>query len=563
MDWPGSWAKQEAALATALGDRFVALIDAGDGAAARVAERAAEGGESSDLQDIWAFLEEVRLDGGLDAVAVFDSRGDILAWAGNHQGLVPLEARSGFDRYVYGEHPLYAYLYFTARIPGAGGTAMAAALLKSDLPPAIQARRSDFVARFLDETGGVINVSRSDRAVGPVIRDLRWDDRSLFSISFEQPTQGEAIEAVRLGWGRVVAALVLVAWLVLAVGGRGGRGPRDDGWRVAPAYNGASAVRRAARSPVALFPGPVSVAGPLGGTLGRVLVIALSGALIVGVAPIRPVGKTGALFGGIVAGIGFVTVTLWVSAAPTLSYLGGEERYWLAYQGTLALLLALVAVVALWLGRGARSQASPALTLTGLTGAVALGLLVHVWFRSTPPPPHWLVTLWAVPVVVTALGLGSRADWRGSFATWVAALVVGISASLPFAWGDRIAARMEFAHGELETLGSQVDPYLQFLLEGLPEKADSLHGTGATGVELLYGVWRTSGLAQEGVPVWLDLWTSGGMPGEVLRIGVSGPRPPVADDYLDEARLGAVDTVLRLDRRTRTIWRWPRCRTAR
>ena len=72
------------------------------------------------------------------------------------------------------------------------------------------------------------------------------------------------------------------------------------------------------------------------GRWGRVLVISLSSALIVGVAPIRPVGKTGALFGGIVAGVGFATVTLWVAAAPTLSYLGGDERYWLAYQGTLA-----------------------------------------------------------------------------------------------------------------------------------------------------------------------------------------------------------------------------------
>ncbi len=548
QDWPGSWATQEAALATALGDRFVALIDAGDGAVAQVAARAAEGGQESDLQDIWTFLEEVRLDGGLDAVAVFDSRGDILAWAGNHQGLVPLEARSGLDRYVYGEHPLYAYLYFTARIPGAGGTAMAAALLKSDLPPAIQAERSDFVARFLAETGGVINVSRSDRAAGPVIRDLTWDGRSLFSISFEQPTQGEVIEAIRLGWGRVVASLVLLAWLVLAVGGRGAEAHAT--------MAGASLLLLMALLPFGellgvpwLFsPGQFLLPGPWGGTLGRVLVIALSSALIVGVAPIRPVGKTGALFGGIVAGVGFATVTLWVAAAPTLSYLGGDERYWLAYQGTLALLLALVAVVALWLGRGARSQGSPALTLTGLTGAVTLGLLVHLWFRSTPPPPHWLVALWAVPVVVTALGLGSRPDWRGSFATWVAAIVVGISASLPFAWGDRIAARMEVARGELETLGSQVDPYLQFLLEGLPEKADSLHRAGATGVELLYGVWRTSGLAQEGIPVWLDIWTSGGMPGEVLRIGVSGPRPPVADDYLEEARLGAVDAVLRLDR---------------
>ena len=121
-DWDRFRSGREARLEAALDQRFETLIDRGTVAASQVAGREFDGGSPG----YWAFLEDVRREADLHAIAVFDARTDLVAWAGNHQGVVPLDARSGWDRYVFGQGPVYSYLYFAERIGASGATAVAA-----------------------------------------------------------------------------------------------------------------------------------------------------------------------------------------------------------------------------------------------------------------------------------------------------------------------------------------------------------------------------------------------------------------------------------------------------
>ncbi len=539
-DWERFQSRHEGRLEAALDERFEALIDRGNEAVSRVAGRVLDGGSPG----YWAFLEDVRREGDLQAIVVFDARTELVAWAGNHQGMLPLEARAGWDRYVYGQGPVYSYLYFTERIDETGATAVAAVLLQSDMPPDVPEEESAFATRFRSDVGWAIRVSQSEQATGPAIRDFSWQGRAIFSISFEEVTQDRVFESVRRRWSRVVAGLAVLTWLLLLIGLRATR------------YHAAlAATTLAVLAAVLPFgdllgvsglfsPAQFLLPGTAGGTLGRVLALGLAGAFIAGLLPGSPRARRVPLLAAALAGIGFAAIIHWFSLAPTTSYLGGRPGYWLVYQCALTTALAMVTVVAFRLAnRPASAPARPFFVVAGLLLALGLGLVTNNWFVRSPPPPSWAGALWALPVGVTVLGLRPVATWRGSLVASAATVLLASSAALPFTWGGHVAAQLDVARNRLSTLGNQVDPYLQFLLEGLSEKADSLYQNGASGTGLLYGMWRASGLAQEGIPVWIDRWTPGGIPSDELRIGVSEPRPSIVDDYLDEAVAGA--SVLR------------------
>ena len=213
-DWDRFRSGREARLEAALDRRLETLIDRGTAAVSRVAGLDFDGGSPG----YWAFLEDVRREADVQAIAVFDARTDLVAWAGNHQGVVPLDARSGWDRYVFGQGPVYSYLYFTERIGASGATVVAAALLQSDMPPDVPDEEAAFATRFGSDVGRAIRITHSEQATGPAIRDFNWQERTLFSISSEEVTQGEAFESVRRAWSRVVAGLAVTAWLLLLIG---------------------------------------------------------------------------------------------------------------------------------------------------------------------------------------------------------------------------------------------------------------------------------------------------------------------------------------------------------
>ena len=91
--------------------------------------------------------------------AIYGPEGEFRLWEGVHRGVVPAELRTGEVRYLYRDRPLFSYLYFTAPIPG-GGTAMAAALIKANLPRNLEENPGDFVTDFRDVVGETSRFSR-------------------------------------------------------------------------------------------------------------------------------------------------------------------------------------------------------------------------------------------------------------------------------------------------------------------------------------------------------------------------------------------------------------------
>ena len=172
--------------------------------------------------------------------------------------------------------------------------------------------------------------------------------------------------------------------------------------------------------------------------------------------------------------------------------------------------------------------------LTAVAATLAVG---------RPGVPAWLPGVWAIPLVLLRGRLGEiDRDGTARLAVVVAAVAIGMSVSLPVAWGDRIDARRAAAESDLERLGTGPDAALESLLRGMGRSVERLDAIGARPVELLYEGWRDSGLAEAGYPVWLTLWSPGGLPEEDLPVGTQiRARPGVADAFLDD--VVASDTI--------------------
>jgi hypothetical protein len=118
---------------------------------------------------------------GVHGVAVFGPEGELLAWDGLHQGPLPDGARFGEGRYLYEDGAIFGYLYVTHPLPDGRGTAVAAALLRADLPPGLDQDRGDFTSLFLERRGARIHISREDRVEGESVWDLVWEGTVLLS----------------------------------------------------------------------------------------------------------------------------------------------------------------------------------------------------------------------------------------------------------------------------------------------------------------------------------------------------------------------------------------------
>ena len=167
-------------------------------------------------------ISRLRARSQFTALALYDPEGQLVVWDGIHQGTVPDEVRTGTVPYAY--RPLFSHLYFTEPLQGGRGTAVVAALLRSDLSPALGEDRKDFASRIRRVTGEELRISRAEQAAGEGIWDLQMGEETLFSVAVERPSEAERLERVRERWARIVGALVLAGWVVLALGGRGAPG---------------------------------------------------------------------------------------------------------------------------------------------------------------------------------------------------------------------------------------------------------------------------------------------------------------------------------------------------
>lgn len=542
-NWAEIWEEREAEVADDLTTALDALLEEGE----TVVEAATDLPADPDAR--YRALQAILDASDLAALAVYGPppANELIVWAGTHRGRVPPAVRRGESAYLYGERPLFSYLYFTAPTPETGGTVVAAALLRTDLPPTLEADPDDFASRFRREVGETLRITRAERAAGEAIWDFRWEGRSLFSVSVVPPTQSVRRAGELNRWGRVVAALALVAWIFLTLGG----GRRQVGAPMAAATLAALLLvlpfGRLLGLDGLFGPADFLLPGPLEVTLGRLLAVGLAVGVGAGLLLRRTREGSPLIAGGLVS-IAFPILVMLYESGASAGLVAGAEQQWVAFQVSLALFLILVAGGALHrsVARVESRRAGLGLTLSLFSAGALAAALAGVVATRAELSPLWAAT-WALPAMGVAWTLGSWQGWRRAMALWAAAVVLGGTAALPFAWASRLEGRMEMVEVRMGQLGAQADPYLEFLLHRLGSQVRSLWEDGAEPVEVLYRGWVESGLAEEGFPVWLTLWSSGDLDREELPIGVTAPRPPVANDFLDEAREAGAVTVRRFD----------------
>jgi two-component system, NtrC family, nitrogen regulation sensor histidine kinase NtrY len=543
--WDARDQVREAEVTEQLSRELDALLLAGEEAAARLA--ALHDPEDGRLR---APIPLDLVQSGVDAVAVFGPGGDLIAWEGNHQGPVPRDARLGLSPYIYNESALFGYLYVTRPLADGTGTAVAASLLRSDLPATLEGARIDFVSRFTSSTGSRIDVGREDRVEGEAAWGLTWEREILFSVAVLPGSEAEARDRAAARWRWAVTLLLMLVWLGTARGTRELRGGRT--------LAAASLVALALALPLGLLagegrlfsPADLLLPGPMSLTLGDVLLLGAAGVLLLGfVAPSRfpsipRVPAAGAGMGGVLAAWGI----LWLlGRSASRDLLMGPEVLWVLFQGAAFLLVSLTWAVAVQAGRRKGGPTRPGWILGAVVAALAAGGISAALVRAGGGWPALLPLGWIPPLLILIGAFGADQGWRDAMLRWVGVGVLASTLVLPWAWGTRIEARIADAEDRIERLGTRADPFLEFLLLRTGEEARELSLTGRNPVEVLYGAWAGSGLAREGVPVWLTWWSPDGFAQEELRIGVSTPRPPIPPDLRMAALIEGEIRLIRED----------------
>ncbi|MYK66326.1 MAG: HAMP domain-containing protein [Gemmatimonadetes bacterium] len=528
-DWQSHWDGRSEEVGLELERVMNELVARGDSSVTRVVGAATTAAERANLQDS---LQAVVDESGMAGAAVYGPDGRLVAWAGGHRGRVPDGAREGATHYSYHGTPLFSYLYFTAEIPDGLGTAMVASLMRSDLPEAFASGLGDFVSRFRDETGERIRIARSDTVAGPGVFDFGWEgEPPLLSFTVQEPDP-PVRRSERRGRGiHIVIALAALVWLIESFGG-----PRRD-----LPYSVAALVAAGAVLPLEgllttrhlIDPDYFRLFGPFSLPLGRVLMLSVAAVpLAVLVAPRRD--RVGNWLAPPVVALTFPLVLHWMGQGASLELLGTTDTRWIVFQASTTLILTLIAGVALACRAPGGARWVPSLVFLGIAAAAMLSIGVGVGVRVGPDVSLPLSALWMLPAVLMVRGLdGSR---RRSYMRWFCAFWLAGTAALPFAWSMRTEARLAIAESQMAQLGVTPEPYPDSLLARFARQADYMDLTGAGDVELMYQAWVTSGLAAQGSPILLTLWSAEDVPIQELGLGVKGERSPAVDAALPDLR---------------------------
>jgi HAMP domain-containing protein len=537
--WDEYWAEREAEVGgTRLDDALQGLLASGEAAADSLARMAGELALSRE-RDVTA-LKRLRVRQGASALALYDRQGQLILWDGEHRGKVPEDVQRGDQRYLYRDLPLFGYLYVTAKASN-GSVAMAAYLLRTDLSPDVGADVGDFRSEFLRETGESIRIS----AESPTISEGVWeltvpDGERLLSVVIERPELTARVSTVMGRWQAVVSMSLLLSWLLLAVGGP----PRLAAGTVAAG----SLLFLAAFLPLdridrltALFgPGLFELPGPLPVSLGRFGLLALAGFTVIAVLP-RPKLEIPFWAAGLISGLLFPLAILLTQGGLRAESLAGGRLEWIVYQGALAAVLTLIVGSALAFTR-ARPEGNQGLAAAAIVAAIALAAAGATYVALTRTLPIWWTALWFVPTSLAAASLGAWAGWQRPLVGWLMAGVLAVTAALPAAWQQQIRAEVEEGTARLTAIAAPEDLALRRGLLRLGEVADSLDRAGKGDVDVMYGAWRGSGLAEGAVPLRITMWRDAGDSGEgveaadELRIGVGTDRPGRIADIARDTR---------------------------
>jgi two-component system, NtrC family, nitrogen regulation sensor histidine kinase NtrY len=164
--------------------------------------------------------------------------------------------------------------------------------------------------------------------------------------------------------------------------------------------------------------------------------------------------------------------------------------------------------------------------------------LVLLWHPQRPLS-LWTALGWAIPFAMLARGYAPAPPRRRALRDWILAGWLAATVAIPHLWVMHTAAELEIAEGELARLGTETDPFLNFLLRQFSERAVAYHQDGEEGVNLLYHSWVASGLAREGYEAALGIWQDGELQTELRLSEVAAPpravEPALAEFGNDEA----------------------------
>jgi len=534
-DWAAYWRSRE----EHVGKRLNAELQGRENAAESAADALAAQAFSGKVAD--ATVATLRRRYGVSALALYDSADSLVVWDGVHRGRVPEDVRRGARRYLFGDLPLFSYLYVTSSA-GPAGTAVAAILLSTQLPPWLGADAGDFASRFRDEVGeGIRIVQNPPPGVGGW--DLRVGDQTLFTVLLDRPQPGVRVGEIRDRWRIIVAGITLLAWTLLAMGAPRGLTSGATAAFTLVFVAGALPFQQLTALKPLFDTARFALPAPNPVPLGRLAIMVLALVTVVTVFP-RPRPRLRPwLAGGVVAAV--YTLILWLlESALSPTALAGGGMYWSVYQAVCVLLLTLATgaiLVRVAEAGGEHRYLGPLGIALGFVLGGGAALLV--W--RTAHIPVWWPLLWGVPVTLTAASLRAWPGWRRAPVSWILAGLLASTAAIPVAWGARVHARIETGQERLERVKAPDDPAVRSALYRLGEAADSLDATGEAGVDMMYDAWAASGLGGLGQTAWLTLWSQAGVPQQELRVGVA-ERPVVSKDVFEDTLPGI--RVVRYDR---------------
>ena len=518
-NWPGKLAQREVRLVAELDQQLRALLNRGR----RVASLAAGAADRHAGRDLFTQLSALHARADVASLMVFDSAGQLVAWAGEHHGTVPPEVAAGAGPLIFSERPLFSYVYISAPAAERGRQAVAALLLESGWP-AEHFHDRGFAGRFAHRVGAQPRFVQQ----GPASWTLRMGADTVLRARFTPLSQSEWREDVahRAALGALLAALASLLLLAFA-------------WRrvaqLSATLRGglplAALAFAFALTPFELVfreqrlfsPGLFLLPGPFELTLGSVLLAAVPLAVIAAAHRPRYVAprnvRAFVAIGALAVAIGFpllLRILLRGAAAPLL-----EDGFylWGLLQGLAVLALASLVVLLLPSELPGKPQRRAALIATGAALSILFSVAVLGRWRLLDVFDAWTAVLWAIPFAFLAFGLAPYTGRASLLARWLVAVWLAGTAVVPHLWLAHLEARFEAAERDLATLGTQADPYVAYLLRRFGDEVVLRAETGEQGKELLYRAWLSSGLAGEALPLVLSTWDAAGRQELQLELG--------------------------------------------
>ncbi len=528
--WPTVQAASEHRLASRLEDRVQALVQRG-GAAAELAAELVEGwlpetvgvGRSPDRW--FDELESIRKRTGVDAVALLESDGRPVAWAGDHRGQIPRQVLADGQRVVYPGGTLFSYLYSVT--PADAGLRAVSAVLVQAGPP-VRGTTGSVADRFEAVTGQRPRFGHGSSLGAQWTLEL--DGQPVLHARWPALNHGEWRSDVSRTGRRVVFGLALVALGLLWASWLRPLGDRS--WPAGLVPMGAlsltlilAPLRQILGMERLFSPGFFLLPIPGDFLIEGVIVVLLPLAALVSTmkpAPVRPpelwlrLGIGAALAGGAFAvGAGLMAAS---AGHPMLT--GGGPLWYVLMPTTVVLLAVLTAPLIPRTTRpdGGRTPLVFGSAAVVLSMALAWGLTA--WWRPDGPPATPILLLWSVPFLLAARAVSAYVGRGERLLRWLAVGWLASTAVVPHLWTTSQATRLAAAETEVAAFGARMDPYLTYLLVRFGEELHRADDRGEQGADLLYEAWVESGLASAPYPLEITLWDEELQPAAHLPLGV-------------------------------------------